>query len=58
LKEETVFLLVTLLIGALIGVTVVAFVVLTERFVHKLEGIVALQDVPRLYGLASQKTDD
>jgi len=53
-----VFLLVTLLIGALIGVTVVAFVVLTERFVHKLEGIVALQDVPRLYGLASQKTDD
>jgi chloride channel protein, CIC family len=31
-REEQVFLLVTLLIGALVGVTVVAFIVLTERF--------------------------
>src|SRR5258708_38086916 len=31
-REEQVFLLVTLLIGALVGVTVVGFIVLTERF--------------------------
>ena len=31
-REEQVFLLLTLLIGALVGLTVVAFIVLTERF--------------------------
>lgn len=31
-REEQVFLLLTLLIGALVGATVVAFIVLTERF--------------------------
>lgn len=31
-REEQVFLILTLLIGALVGVTVVAFILLTERF--------------------------
>jgi CIC family chloride channel protein len=31
-REEQVFLLLTLLIGALVGLTVVAFILLTERF--------------------------
>ena len=31
-REEQVFLVLTLLIGALVGLTVVAFIVLTERF--------------------------
>lgn len=31
-REEQVFLMLTLLIGALVGLTVVAFIVLTERF--------------------------
>ncbi len=35
-----------------------ALPVVSRADVHKLEGIVALQDVLRLYGLASQKTDD
>jgi CIC family chloride channel protein len=36
-----VFLLVTLLIGALVGVTVVAFIVLTERFGARIDATVA-----------------
>jgi len=39
--EEQVFLLVTLLIGALVGVTVVAFIVLTERFGARIDAAVA-----------------
>jgi hypothetical protein len=35
-----------------------ALPVVSRADVHKLEGIVALQDVLRLYGLASQNTDD
>jgi hypothetical protein len=31
-REEQVFLILTLLIGALVGLTVVAFILLTERF--------------------------
>src|SRR5260370_29106425 len=31
-REEQVFLVLTLLIGALVGATVVAFILLTERF--------------------------
>ena len=31
-QEEQVFLVLTLVIGALVGLTVVAFIVLTERF--------------------------
>ncbi len=31
-REEHVFLILTLLIGALVGMTVVAFILLTERF--------------------------
>ena len=57
--EEQVFLLVTLLIGALVGVTVVdALPVLRRAEVLKLEGVVALQDVLKFYGFASQNTDD
>jgi len=59
----------TLVIGVVVGLTIVAFVVLTDalhrmgssnmqelpvvsrRDVHKLEGIVALEDVLRLYGI-------
>jgi CIC family chloride channel protein len=40
-REEQVFLLVTLLIGALVGVTVVAFIVLTERFGARIDAAVA-----------------
>jgi len=40
-REEQVFLLVTLLIGALVGVTVVAFIVLTERFGARIDATVA-----------------
>src|SRR3984893_18136214 len=36
-REEQVFLLVTLLIGALVGLTVVAFIVLTARFGAEIE---------------------
>lgn len=39
-REEQVFLLVTLLIGALVGVTVVAFIVLTERFGARIDATV------------------
>src|SRR3979490_1828869 len=39
--EEQVFLLVTLLIGALVGLTVVAFIVLTERFGARIDATVA-----------------
>jgi hypothetical protein len=35
-----------------------ALPVVSRADVHKLEGIVALHDVLRLYGLASQRTDD
>jgi chloride channel protein, CIC family len=35
-----------------------ALPVVSRADLHKLEGIVALQDVLRLYGFASQKTDD
>ncbi len=31
-REEQVFLVLTLLIGALVGLVVVAFILLTERF--------------------------
>jgi predicted membrane-bound spermidine synthase len=31
-QEEQIFLILTLVIGALVGLTVVAFIVLTERF--------------------------
>ena len=40
-REEQVFLLVTLLIGALVGVTVVAFIVLTEHFGARIDATVA-----------------
>jgi len=40
-REEQVFLLVTLLIGALVGITVVAFIVLTERFGARIDATVA-----------------
>jgi H+/Cl- antiporter ClcA len=40
-REEQVFLLVTLLIGALVGVIVVAFIVLTERFGARIDATVA-----------------
>jgi CIC family chloride channel protein len=40
-REEQVFLLVTLLIGALVGITVVAFIVLTERFGARIDAAVA-----------------
>src|SRR6266851_5283872 len=40
-REEQVFLLLTLLIGALVGVTVVAFIVLTERFGARIDATVA-----------------
>jgi CIC family chloride channel protein len=40
-REEQVFLLVTLLIGALVGMTVVAFIVLTERFGARIDAAVA-----------------
>src|ERR1700686_1872724 len=40
-REEQVFLVVTLLIGALVGVTVVAFIVLTERFGARIDAAVA-----------------
>jgi len=40
-REEQVFLLVTLLIGALVGATVVAFIVLTERFGARIDATVA-----------------
>src|SRR5271169_4825916 len=36
-REEQVFLVLTLLIGALVGLTVVAFIVLTERFGARLD---------------------
>src|SRR5260370_36847497 len=35
-REEQVFLVLTLLIGALVGLTVVAFILLTERFAARL----------------------
>jgi CIC family chloride channel protein len=40
-REEQVFLLVTLLIGALVGMIVVAFIVLTERFGARIDAAVA-----------------
>lgn len=40
-REEQVFLLVTLLIGALVGMAVVAFIVLTERFGARIDATVA-----------------
>jgi CIC family chloride channel protein len=40
-REDQVFLLVTLLIGALVGITVVAFIVLTERFGARIDATVA-----------------
>jgi len=40
-REAQVFLLVTLLIGALVGLTVVAFIVLTERFGARIDAAVA-----------------
>jgi chloride channel protein, CIC family len=40
-REDQVFLLVTLLIGALVGMTVVAFIVLTERFGARIDATVA-----------------
>ena len=40
-REEQVFLLVTLLIGALVGATVVAFIVLTQRFGARIDATVA-----------------
>src|SRR5712675_3314106 len=40
-REEQVFLLLTLLIGALVGLTVVAFIVLTERFGARIDAAVA-----------------
>ena len=40
-REEQVFLLVTLLIGALVGLAVVAFIVLTERFGARIDATVA-----------------
>src|SRR5260370_36646743 len=40
-REDQVFLLVTLLIGALVGLTVVGFIVLTARFGARIGGTVA-----------------
>src|SRR5712672_1232611 len=40
-REEQVFLLLTLLRGALVGLTVVAFIVLTERFGARIDATVA-----------------
>ncbi len=40
-REEQVFLLVTLLIGALVGLSVVAIIVLTERFGARIDATVA-----------------
>jgi CIC family chloride channel protein len=40
-REDQVFLLVTLLIGALVGLSVVAFIVLTERFGARIDATVA-----------------
>jgi chloride channel protein, CIC family len=40
-REEQVFLLLTLLIGALVGLAVVAFIVLTERFGARIDATVA-----------------
>jgi CIC family chloride channel protein len=40
-REEQVFLVVTLLIGAFVGLTVVAFIVLTERFGARIDATVA-----------------
>jgi len=40
-REDQVFLLVTLLIGGLVGMTVVAFIVLTERFGARIDASVA-----------------
>ena len=40
-REEQVFLVVTLLIGALVGMAVVAFIVLTERFGARIDAAVA-----------------
>jgi len=40
-REEQVFLVVTLLIGALVGLAVVAFIVLTERFGARIDAAVA-----------------
>ena len=40
-REEQVFLVVTLLIGALVGLAVVAFIVLTERFGARIDATVA-----------------
>src|SRR5882762_9587666 len=40
-REEQVFLLLTLLIGALVGLTVVAFIVLTELFGERIDVPVA-----------------
>jgi CIC family chloride channel protein len=40
-REEQVFLVVTLLIGALVGMAVVAFIVLTERFGARIDATVA-----------------
>src|ERR1700740_3591138 len=40
-REEQVFLAVTLLIGALVGMAVVAFIVLTERFGARIDAAVA-----------------
>ena len=37
-REEQVFLVLTLLIGALVGAIVVAFILLTERFGARLLG--------------------
>jgi CIC family chloride channel protein len=38
-REEQVFLVLTLLIGALVGATVVAFIVLTERFGARIDPV-------------------
>src|SRR5258708_17124651 len=40
-REEQVFLLLTLLIGALVGLTVVAFIVVAERFGGRIDATVA-----------------
>jgi chloride channel protein, CIC family len=40
-REDQVFLLLTLLIGALVGLAVVAFIVLTERFGARIDATVA-----------------
>ena len=44
-QEEQIFLILTLVIGALVGLTVVAFIVLTERF-----GARILPEAPRGIG--------